>query len=586
MWVLQARGKPVAGRIRDNIVDRTVPRTGSEEIELYIRTYYSLLRSTTDVRIRTLEEVHANMGSSLHAGARGALPDISALIYSSLRLPPQIVNVERIVLGQGPTTFERRGFPQVETWEPADAVARRRRSFFDGVDTLACYIASRSDIDDMVPLLTAYQIEWNKLHRIMQGEQVREFLKDPVESEEGVVVLAHGIGIDQDELERLLIVLGDDFWIIMQRISKKPKDFRVQLLGGTLNEYRRATGNWWGDIEKNLPSILERPVYFVSGNAHSIVNLLSGFALRHESQILDFIQQPECGELLDEWRDIESRHVPSNRENFLYYALKKYLATPQGQELVSARRDDEKKAGISRVKSMHAFDVEAQFIEVKNIHPYYVPPRLRQSDFKKLAKSDAVVLNIDYPLGEAAYLILSHLASRVGELRGVYIMGKAATLNGVIGDVTIPSVVHDEQSQNTYLFDNCFSAIDVRDHLVYGTVLDNQKAVSVQGTFLQTPRYMDVFYREGYTDIEMESGPYLSAVYETYRPKRYPNNEIVDMHGLSFDLGILHYASDTPLSEGKNLGAGSLSYFGMDPTYAISIAILRRILQLESTRTA
>jgi len=57
------------------------------------------------------------------------------------------------------------------------------------------------------------------------------------------------------------------------------------------------------------------------------------------------------------------------------------------------------------------------------------------------------------------------------------------------------------------------------------------------------------------------------------------------MHGLSFDLGILHYASDTPLSEGKTLGAGSLSYFGMDPTYAISIAILRRILQLESTPT-
>jgi hypothetical protein len=420
---------------------------------------------------------------------------------------------------------------------------------------------------------------------MMQGEQVREFLNDPVESEEGVIVLAHGIGIDQEELERLLVVWGEDFWMIMQKISEKPKDFRVQLLGGTLSEYRRATENWWGEIERNLPSILERPVYFVSGNAHSIVNLLSGFALRHESLILDFIRQPECGELLDEWRDIESRQVPSNRENFLYYTLKKYLTTPEGQELVSARREAEGKAGISRVQSVHAFDVEAQLIEVKNIHHEYMDPRLRQSDFKKLAKSDAVVLNIDYPLGEAAYLILSHLASRVGELRGVYIMGKAATLNGVIGDVAIPAVVHDEQSQNTYLFDNCFSAIDVRDHLVYGTVLDNQKAVSVQGTFLQTPRYMDVFYREGYTDIEMESGPYLSAVYETHRPKRYPNNEIVDMHGLSFDLGILHYASDTPLSEGKNLGAGSLSYFGMDPTYAISIAILRRILQLESTRT-
>ena len=85
-------------------------------------------------------------------------------------------------------------------------------------------------------------------------------------------------------------------------------------------------------------------------------------------------------------------------------------------------------------------------------------------------------------------------------------MGKAATLNGVIGDIMIPSVVHDEHSKNTYLFKNCFSAENVSADLIYGTVLDNQKAVTVRGTFLQTPQYMDVFYREGYTDIEMEAG--------------------------------------------------------------------------------
>ena len=95
---------------------------------------------------------------------------------------------------------------------------------------------------------------------------------------------------------------------------------------------------------------------------------------------------------------------------------------------------------------------------------------------------------------------------------------------------------------------------------------------------------MDVIYREGYTDIEMEAGPYLSAVYEMYRPQRHPKNELVNLYGLPFDLGILHYASDTPLSKGKNLGAGALSYFGMDSTYATSAAILRRIIALEKER--
>jgi hypothetical protein len=45
---------------------RTMPVVQSEEIELYTRTYYSLLRSSAPIRIRSLEETHAAMNSSLH----------------------------------------------------------------------------------------------------------------------------------------------------------------------------------------------------------------------------------------------------------------------------------------------------------------------------------------------------------------------------------------------------------------------------------------------------------------------------------------------------------------------------------------
>jgi hypothetical protein len=82
----------------------------------------------------------------------------------------------------------------------------------------------------------------------------------------------------------------------------------------------------------------------------------------------------------------------------------------------------------------------------------------------------------------------------------------------------------------------------------------------------------------------MEAGPYLSAVYEMYRPQRHPVNEVLNLYGIPFDLGILHYASDTPLSKGRNLGAGSLSYYGMDATYGVTIAILQRIFDLERKR--
>lgn len=565
-------------------MDRTVPRTGSEEIELYIKTYYSLLRSTADIQIRTLEEAHASMGSALHPGARGSEIDFSAFIYSSLRLPVCMAEVNRVILGQSQEVFKQRGIGDVEGWQPAFARARRRRSFFNGDDTVAVYIASRSDIDDIIPLLTAFQIEWNKLHRRMQGQQVASFLAQPGPDGEGLAVFAAGLGVSVDDLEQLHAVWGERFWPLMRSIANQKKRLRVRLLAGSLNDYRRATQLWWDRVEEANPELLNRPVYFVSSNSHSLANLWTGFALRHRQQLLDFIQSEGEENLLQEWQDIQQQEVPSSPENFLYYAFKRYIESEGGRHLLGEIDQIEGESGVQRVPSEHSFDVEAQIFDLSKINPEWMDPRLPRQAAQQLTNSDAFIVNIDYPLGMAAFLLLSYIATRVGELRGVYILGKAATLNGVIGDVMMPSVVYDEQSHNTYLFENCFRAADVDPDLVYGTVLDNQKAVSVRGTFLQNPEYMDVFYREGYTDIEMEAGPYLSAIYELARPKRHPNDEIVNLYGLPFELGVLHYASDTPLSKGKNLGAGSLSYFGMDPTYATSLAVLRRILREEANR--
>jgi len=59
-------------------MDRTVPKTGGEEIQLYMRTYYSLLRSSEVIRVQTLEESHTAMKSSLHVGASEMDADVSA----------------------------------------------------------------------------------------------------------------------------------------------------------------------------------------------------------------------------------------------------------------------------------------------------------------------------------------------------------------------------------------------------------------------------------------------------------------------------------------------------------------------------
>ena len=166
-------------------------------------------------------------------------------------------------------------------------------------------------------------------------------------------------------------------------------------------------------------------------------------------------------------------------------------------------------------------------------------------------------------------------------------MGKAATLNGQIGDVMVSRVIHDEHSENTYLLPNALTADDVAPWLENGSVLDNQKAVSVRSGFLQNPTYMSLFYREGYTVLEMEAGPYLSAIYELVDPRRHPRDEVINFaERASFDIGLLHYASDTPYSRRQTLLSKSLGAFGTESTYACAIALTRRILEREIARQA
>ena len=105
---------------------------------------------------------------------------------------------------------------------------------------------------------------------------------------------------------------------------------------------------------------------------------------------------------------------------------------------------------------------------------------------------------------------------------------------------------------------------------MFGSGLDNQRAVTVKSTFLQNREYLDLYYREAYTVVEMEAGPFCNAVYEIADADRYPAGEAVNFAKLPIDFGIIHYASDTPYTQARTLGARGLSYYGMDSTYASS----------------
>ncbi len=562
-------------------MERQKPDTTTNEIDLYLRTVYSLLRSSGEVRVRAFEEAHSFSNSSLHLGAREAAVDVGAFGYAAVRLPECMPKVSRVVLGQSDETYAAFGFA-AGSWARVRTRGRRRLLRWDGMDVLAAYVASTSDIDDLVPILTAYQIEWNKMHeRIASGEVARDGRAPEPKSRD----LASALGLSDVDFLRLREALGAEPDSVFEAIATRRLDLRVRLLAGSFSAYQRAADDWWQDIERvylRAAPAQPPPVYFVSSNTHSLANLLGGYALAHREELIAAARRDPRAESLPEL-ELKLEDGSPAAPNLFYFALRSYLHShPDALERVQGW---DAESGIESAGDAARIDVQGQVIDLARLRPERFDPRLRMPGLETLRASDARIVNIDYPLGRAAYHLLSRLGQGAGPLLGLYVMGKAATLNGQVGDVMISRVVHDEHSDNTYLLRNAFGFEDVAPWLRHGSVLDNQKAVTVRGAFLQNPNYMGVFYREGYTVLEMEAGPYLSAVYELVDPRRHPTDEVVSLsERTSAAVGILHYASDTPYSRRQSLLSKSLGSFGTDSTYACAIAITRQILSREIER--
>ena len=550
----------------------------SDEVELYQRTYNTLLRSSGETHLRVLEPAHRAMGSSLHPLADSDDPDLGAFLYAIRRMPDSVADgAQLVILGQEREVFAKNGI-SLDDWQEVDAPARRRRWYDAGDGTHAVLIASASDVDDLIPTLVAFQIEWNKL-RVRQRAAGWPADHDPSAEE-----CAEVLGGTAEDWTRLREAWGERFMPRLQLIADQRMNLRVRMLGGTQVGYSRMTRRWWQPVHESLAEqdLIDRPLYFVSSNTHSIVNIATGVARQREDALVKFVEEelPEDDILRSELEAFREGRTEGSWENFLYFVARLYFDS-HGAEGREARRRSEAECGVSHIRSTTALRVPAQIIPLSRLQPERMDPRLGEVDAEALAAADGVVVNIDYPLGVAAYNILREVGVDTSMLRGVYVLGKAATLNADVGDVMLSTVVHDEHSGSTYWLDNAFSVDDIAPDLRFGSGLDNQRAVTVKSTFLQNRSYLDFYYREAFTVVEMEAGPYCNAIYEIADADRHPVNEAVNFSKLPVDFGIIHYASDTPYTQARTLGARGLSYYGMDSTYASSLAILRRILRLE-----
>ncbi len=552
-----------------------------EAIDLHVRTYRSALKSTLEVTVHSLTNYHLRLNPVLHPhGSDPNIVDFSALNYAIPRLPQKIDKTKKIIIGQTPEVFANAGFPDIASWPQVFALARRRTTHYHPRHRfLAMFVTSVSDIDDLVNLLIAYQVEWNKFHRLVASKY--RSLKSYKKAVTSGQIIAD-LDLDPVQWGHFLTTLGPAPSLRLRRLYLHSHDLRLQLLAGSWVDYAKTTQFWWNHVAASLPrqyDITHLPIYFVSSNTHSLANLYSSYPLKIQTSLLKFLRQNHP-HLYSVWQRVQSSELRLHSNDFLYFASKYYLQNPQHQQKFHSFLQ---KQSFFTVPSTHYLDSTVQIFPVSQLAKTDLDPRLKITRPSRLAASSALVINIDYPLGFTAFHIFNKVLETCGEINGLYILGKAAVLNGEIGDIQIPRLVFDEHTQNSYLFKNCFNTFFPFTNR-QGSILTNQKAVSVLGTFLQNEALIQKYSENNLTVIEMESGPYLGAVTQAAYDQPAPKNTIIDLNNAPFDIGIINYTSDTPYSQTRSLGVGNLTLNGVEPTYLASLAILQRIIHLEENR--
>ena len=143
-------------------------------------------------------------------------------------------------------------------------------------------------------------------------------------------------------------------------------------------------------------------------------------------------------ELRDELRAFREGRTPGSWDNFLYFVAREFHAARPDETASAGRRGRRghhaprlvpRRCGSPRRSCRSPGWTRARF-----------DARLGDVDADRLRASRAVIVNVDYPLGLAAYNILREITEDRDTLAGLYVLGKAATLNADVGDVMISSV--------------------------------------------------------------------------------------------------------------------------------------------------
>src|SRR5258708_36116906 len=140
----------------------------------------------------------------------------------------------------------------------------------------------------------------------------------------------------------------------------------------------------------------------------------------------------------------------------MYFGARQLFDQHPDRIRLRARRTEMETAnGIRHIPARGTgVDSAAQVFKISQLDPAAIDPRVGPVDEKRLRASGACIVNVDYPLGLAAYHILRQVAEHSASRARGYGLRQPATLNPDPGDLMIPNAAYNEHSGNTYWLGN------------------------------------------------------------------------------------------------------------------------------------
>ena len=131
-----------------------------------------------------------------------------------------------------------------------------------------------------------------------------------------------------DDWLRLREAWGERFDERLRLVAELRMNLRVRMLGGTQVGYARMTRCRWLPVPDQLAEdrLTGAPMYFVSSNTHSLVNIATGVARQREESLVKFVETlPEDDILREELSAFREGRAEGSWENFLYFVARLYF---------------------------------------------------------------------------------------------------------------------------------------------------------------------------------------------------------------------------------------------------------------------